>query len=91
MKYPSEPLTPAEDAEIESPSQDHTRRCSIDQAIRDIVLRGTDPPQQKYTVCDRPKRGPVMWALTGTKLKFTQTDVIRRERLEALGHVGEQP
>jgi hypothetical protein len=77
----TEPLTPAEDADLESPSQDHTLRYLADQDIR--AIRFGD--RQKYEIADRPRTGPDLWRLAGTQLKFTKADVLLREKLTKEG------
>jgi len=78
MKHHTELLTAEENAAIGSPSADHTGRCLIDQNIRNVLAGG----RQKYEIADRPKRGPDLWRLVGTELKFTQADVVLREKLD---------
>lgn len=77
MKHHTELLTPDEDSSIESPSKDHTLRHIADQDIRAIMCGG----RQKYEIADRPKRGPALWRLMGTQLKFSLADVILCEKL----------
>ena len=62
-------LTPEEDAQIESPSQDHGTRFGFDQTIRS---RG-------YRIKSRPNKGEPTWERTG--VVFTHSDVLRRENL----------
>jgi len=77
MSTASEPLTMEEEVASERPTKDESTRFAIDQAIRAIYCNG----RQKYTIAARPDHGAPMWALAGTRLKFSQADVIRREKL----------
>jgi hypothetical protein len=81
MKHQTDPLTPEESAALESPSQDHSARCPLDQRIRDIKWGN----KSKYVLKDRPLKGPALWLdiSSGTGEKFTVAQIIAREHLKA--------
>jgi len=70
MSRYGEPMTPAENAELESPSADTTTRFGWDERIR----------KRGYSIHARPNRGEPVWIRDG--ITFPHSDVLRRERLE---------
>lgn len=63
-----DPLTPMENAELDSPSADTTPRFGWDQRIRE---RG-------YRILRRPAHGEPVWERNGHEL--THSEVLARER-----------
>ena len=64
--------SPMEDAQIESPSQDHGDRFGPDERIRG---RG-------YEIAHRPVRGEAVWLHLRSGKLFRHSQVLKRERLE---------
>ena len=63
-------MTPAEDASFDSPSQDSTSRCLLDQEIRAM----------KYEIIDRPDEGEPIWKSKENGNRYTQSEVLKRIR-----------
>ena len=84
MRHHTEPLTPAENAEIESPSQSHADRHMDDQEIRAIKILIHGEPAQKYEVAERPSKGPALWQERGwwaPPTKLTREEILQKEGL----------
>jgi hypothetical protein len=68
-KYSDDLLTPMEEADVGSPSQEQRTRFVNDDAIRACG----------YEIESRPEKGEALWKKKG--IVFKESEVIRREKL----------